>query len=646
MTLHNPAPTFAAALALMFATCITRPSHAALPPGFVEHTLVDNLNQATGIAWLPDGRGIIWEKAGRVRLFENGNVQPAPLVDIRDEVGTWYDMGLVGLAIDPDFEHNGSIYLAYTVDYHHLRYFGTDLYNPNTNEYYHDTIGRVTRYTLDHAAQFRSAVPNSRFVLVGQTPSDGPVATHLGHHMDCLAFGEDGSLLVSVGDGASWDGFDTGGPMPNSSYTAYADGILRPQEDVGVFRAQMINSLSGKVLRLDPKSGEGLPGNPWFDPQNPRSPASRVWALGFRNPFRFCVRPDSSHHQPDGANPGVLYLGDVMEGAFDEMNVVTHAGQNFGWPLFEGLTPKASYSAVLTPNRDTPNPADTCGIPFFRFQNLLVQETLATPQWWNPCPPPQPISELTPTFMHTRPVFDWYDDGYSRTGVFNGPNAAESRLGTPGCPVSGGPLAGGCPVGGVGYTGTNFPPEYRNTYFHGDFVGRWIHQFIFDHDDHPQEIRFFQPDAGRVVCITQHPKDGALYYISYNYQGFSQLRRISYAGTQPPKAAFSLSTQFGPGPLSVQFDASASFDPEQQPLEYLWEFGDGSTSTLPAPTHLYLVEPNDGPRRFDVRLTVTDPSGLTDSADSFVTVNNTPPKIEILSPVDGSFYPSHEPSTV
>ncbi len=190
------------------------------------------------------------------------------------------------------------------------------------------------------------------------------------------------------------------------------------------------------------------------------------------------------------------------------------------------------------------------------------------------------------------------------------------------------------------------PPEYRNTYFHGDFVGQWVHNFIFDHDDRPQEIRFFQPAAGRVVCITQHPKDGALYYISYNYQGFSQLRRISYAGTQPPKASIALSQQFGPGPLSITFDGSASFDPEQQQLAFFWEFGDGSTSTLPSPTHLYLVDQADGPRRFDVRLTVTDPAGLSDTAESFVTVNNTPPKIEILSPVDGSFYPSHEPSTV
>lgn len=614
----------------------------ALPPDFREDVLIGNLNQATGITFSKDGTGFLWEKSGKVFVVENGNRDNTPLIDISDEVGDWRDLGMVGVCLDPDFDTKGYIYLWYTVDHHHLTKFGTPQYDPNANEYFVDSIGRLTRYTLHKHSGGYHLEPNSRFVLVGRSMNDGPVMTHLGHHVGTVMFGEDGSLIATVGDGASWDGFDAGGPMPNSSYTAYQEGILRPEEDVGTFRAQMINSLSGKVLRLNPETGDGMPGNPWFNADSPRSPASRVWALGFRNPWRANIRPGSSARQPGTARPGVIVIGEVQEGAWDELNVVSRGGQNFGWPLYEGLTVKETYTAMPTANRDTHNPlagVGGCGFPNFLFQQLLVQESLNPGSWPNPCSPVSQIVAGTPVFMHTRPVLDWYDDGATRTGTFNGPNPVVTVLGTPGCPVIGPNLGGGCPLAGVWYTGSNFPATWRGTLFAADFVGQWIHNIRFDDNDRPVEIRHFRPDAGRVVSVALNPADGCLYYISYGYRGFSELRRISYTISQPPTAVAKCSPQWGDGPLEIEFDGRSSVDPEGLALSYEWDFGDGDSSTASHGKHWYLAAPDSGPRRFDIRLRVTDATGLHADTSAFVTVNNKPPVVNITSPIDGSQYP-------
>ena len=185
-------------------------------------------------------------------------------------------------------------------------------YNPNTNEYFAATIGRLTRYTCRASDNFRSVDPASRFILIGETKQTGNPVCSYTHGVGSLVFGEDGNLLVSCGDGASPEGADDGGTH-NASYApqALANGILRPKEDVGAFRAQLIDCLSGKILRIDPATGNGVPSNPFYDPANPRAPKSRVWALGLRNPFRMTLKPESGAHNPGDGQPGVIYVGDV-----------------------------------------------------------------------------------------------------------------------------------------------------------------------------------------------------------------------------------------------------------------------------------------------------------------------------------------------
>ena len=238
----------------------------------------------------------------------------------------------------------------------------------------------------------------------------------------------------------------------------------------------MIDSLSGKVLRLDPLTGNGVPSNPYYDAANPRAHRSRVWALGLRNPFRMTLRPGTGSRNPADGNPGEFTLGDVGYDTWEETDVVTGPRQNFGWPIFEGLEPAASYSGLNPVNPDAPNPlfgTPGCTQPFFRFRDLIVQATLATPSWPNPCNAGVQIPAATPRFMHTRPLMDWrHGSGPSRTGSFSGTTATVANIGAAGSPLMGPQFGGNCSIGGSFYLGTNFPSTYQNSYFFADLGER------------------------------------------------------------------------------------------------------------------------------------------------------------------------------
>ncbi len=558
--------------------------------GFVDQVVVSDWNQAVGVRFGPDARGYVWEKGGRVWLVENGVKSAQPLVDISEEVGDWRDFGLLGFVIDPNFDTNGYIYLLYVVDYHHARHFGTPQYNPQTDEYFRDTIARLTRYTANQADGRRTVDYASRLILVGENLQSGFPVCHQSHSIGSLWFGEDGTLLAGNGDGASYEEVDNGGPRSGSSNTALAEGIIRPAEDVGAFRSQLVDSLSGKIIRIDPATGNGLPSNPFYDAANPRSPRSRVWAMGFRNPFRWCMRPNTGNPNPGAADPGTIVLGDVGWYTREECTVIRSPGGNCGWPIFEGLTLAPGYASVAPMNLDAPNPlaAQPGCDDFFRFTNLLVQETLAAPSWPNPCNAAQQVPSSIPRFEHVRPVLDWRDGVAPRVAIFSGNNAAEVDITNSQSPIQGSPFGGTSSTGGCFYTGTTFPPEYHGTYFFADFTGGWIRNLAFDSTDAPTQLRSFKDNAGAIVSLAMNPADGALYYINYDNQGVAALRRIQFTNDQPPVAVANATPRFGSLPLTVQFSSAGSNDPEQLPLTYLWEFGDSSpSSTAPNPTHTF-----------------------------------------------------------
>ncbi len=633
----KPLAALAALQFLLLTPGVMAPACAAdLPRGFMQTQVGGPWSEAVGIAFAEDGTPFVWERGGRVRMQRNG--QWHLVIDIHDEVGAWSDHGMLGFALDPNFLANGRVYLMYVVDHHHLVQFGQPGYNPNVDEYHRATIGRITRYTLDPNNNFQTIVPGSRTILLGETKSTGIPILFESHGVGSLVFGTDGTLLASCGDAAHFSLIDTGGPS-TFALQALGENILKPKEDVGAFRAQLIDTLSAKILRLDPETGDGVPSNPFYDPQQPRAARSRVWALGVRNPCRMSLRPGTGSHNPDDANPGTLYFGDVGWDTWEELNVCTAPAQNFGWPIYEGLQQHDGYAAQTLENPDAPNPLDPqpgCSDEFFAFTELLAQETLGVPSFPNPCNPLVQIPPDTPTFMHRRPVLDWgRPNGPARTGIFVGDNAAVINVGAPGSPVAGAQFGGNCAIGGAWYTGTSYPRQYRNTYFVADYGLQWIKSVVFDDNDRPVLVQPFIEDAGEIVAIAAHPITGDLYYVAWN-----SVWHVEYApgGNHPPVAIATANVTYGPSPLNVQFSSGASSDPDRDDLTYAWDFGDGSPiSTQANPSHVFTA-PNANPAQFVVTLTVTDAGGLTSQDSIVISVNNSPPIVTIVSPATGSTY--------
>ncbi|MBC5994269.1 PQQ-dependent sugar dehydrogenase [Pontibacter cellulosilyticus] len=618
----------------------------AQPSGFVEEQIGDNWEAAVGLAFSKDGNSMyVWEKAGKVWIVENGQKLPTPLIDISQEVGNWGDHGLLGFALDPNFESNGHFYLLYVVDRHHLMNFGKGSYNPTTNEYFDATIGRLTRYT---APNKKVADLSTRKILLGETLSTGVPVLYESHGIGSLIFGEDGSLLVSTGDGATAGWLDRGydPSQPNDTYVPQAlqDGIITAGEDVGAYKAQQIQSLNGKILRIDPNTGSGLPSNPFYNSSNPNAHQSKVWALGLRNPFRFTLRPGTG----SADFPGVLYVGDSGWQDWEEVNVVTKKGMNFGWPMYEGLEGQLYYLNTGTANPLAPNPLygqGNCTQQFINFQFLLVQpKKTEAPYFGNPCKWDTPIPSSIPTFVHSRPAIDWVNDivkdgvepaANARTGSFDGENPVAVKIGSAGSPVTGPQFYGSSSTGGVWYTGDDFPAEYKNTYFFGDYGAGWIRNASFNTSDDPTAVRNFINSNANVVAITTNPVTGGLYYINYA----TQIKKVSYySGNTPPKAVAEADKLFGTSPLTIQFSSAKSTDAEGQALTYEWDFGDGSAkSTAANPTHTFNA--TQVGQQFTVTLKVTDAGGLSSTATLKVSVNNTPPVVNITSPAEGTKYP-------
>ena len=617
---------------------------AQLPDGFYDEIIITNFDQHVGIVFDELGRGYTWRRTGEVFMLDTNNLLlPDPIIDLSEEVASWWDMGMLGFALDPKFMDNGKVYLYYVMDRHHLLYFGTPEYDPNLTTKDKATIGRVTRYTLDKSNGFKSVVPNSRKILLGATKETGFPLLFKTHGTGSLAFGTDGTLLASCGETGHPDWTDTGGAGGTYFAQALADGIIREAENVGSYRSQLLNTLGGKIIRIDPETGAGLPSNPFYDPASPNIPQSKVWAMGLRNPYRFIVRPNTGSHFPADGNPGELFIGDVGGNHWEELNISSHGGENFGWPIYEGFEIKINYTSRNIKNKDTPNPLfeiDNCEDEFFLFNDLFAPPHLNNDILFkNPCDENELIPENIKTFSHTRPTMAYRnkDDNLLPEVLFPDFDAdgepVNFSITDPGVDIGGGPFIGITSMGGHFYEGDSFPEEYHGKYFHPDYQG-WIRVLEFDEENKIENIEVFNSAALNIVALSENPKDGCLYYIDYKNK---RLRKICYGGSPAPVAVAEADKYYGASPLGIQFDASSSFSPNNSPLNYFWDFGDGTTSTEIKPTHIFTT-PNNSPFLFNIKLTVTDSSGQTKNTELKISLNNTPPKVEITSLPDTSFY--------
>jgi glucose/arabinose dehydrogenase len=188
---------------------------------------------------------------------------------------------------------------------------------------------------------------------------------------------------------------------------------------------------------------------------------------------------------------------------------------------------------------------------------------------------------------------------------------------------------GGAAIGGPYYTATQYPAQYRGNYFFGEYVGQYINRIIFDANNNVSSVVRFASNLGGIVSLEQGP-DGALYYIELVS---GQVRRLRYtSASSTPVAVASATPTSGVSPLTVNFSSAGSNDPGGSPLKYFWEFGDGTTSDAPNPSHTYSPATT---KTFTAKLTVTNDQGSSASATVTITVGLQAPVATITSPRNG-----------
>lgn len=631
-----------------------------LPPDFYHSRVAGGFQRPLGMDIHEDGRLFVYEQGGKVWIVDtSGQRNPSlPLIDISEEVSEWHDHGLLGFCLDRDFSNNGYFYLLYAVDRYWEAEHNSPSYNPDSSITFAATWGRVSRYTADPATNFSTTLPNSRKVLLGHTPEDGIPLFYSFHGLGKIKQALDRSLLISVGDGAH-NSTDIGQVYNESFIEEAMDlGILSRDQNVGSYRAQYLNSLLGKILRIDAETGEGLASNPFYQAAAPRSAASRIWAMGLRNPYRFTIADNTGSHDPAVGNVGRLYIGDVGNGAWEELNIAPRGGMNFGWPIYEGVGLNwAFHVADDVPNPMAPNPlADGMNCPTYLgfkqcFSGVIPHsDSLAgtsagagsspNARLVNPCDPSQ-LYDYPGTHQFTAPELAWSNANWNpptrtRTPHFleNG-DLQSAEIGSQHSRIQGEAFDGYSALAGFQLQLDNWPPEYQGKFFFFDFSG-WIKVADIDDTGRLLAIRPFA-DEVRLYCLEQNPVTGKLYYLMQSHE----IREISFGGNPPPVAKANASPHFGSAELNVQFDASHTTDLNHSPqeLSFNWDFGDGQSHNGPSPTHRYISNGNT-PTTFIAWLTATDPEGANSQDSVIISLNNTPPQIAITSFQDGDRYPT------
>lgn len=273
---------------------------AVVPSGFADQLGVGGLSRPVGMAFLPDGRLLVIEQqTARVRLIVNGAISIVDPMGIVPGVNTsGEERGLLGIAVDPGWPTRPYFYTH-----------STDAGPPSRVRISRFTVTGDLSGTGNGALTFN---PASRYDLLTAIPDNA-----FNHNGGTLRFGPDGMLYASLG------------------------------EDATPCAAQDTSSLRGVILRLDVSrlpSGAGGPPSPALitPADNPfaavGSPKSKlIWLYGLRNPFRFHIDPASD----------ALFVADVGQDTWEEVDWAPRGGGNFGWPIFEGF---ASYPGGCTAN--------------------------------------------------------------------------------------------------------------------------------------------------------------------------------------------------------------------------------------------------------------------------------------------------------
>ncbi len=313
-----------------------------MPPNFQESTPISGLTNPTAIRFSQDGRVFVAEKSGLIKVYDSLSDPSATVfADLRTNVYNFWDRGLLGMVLDPNFPAQPYVYVLYA---HDAAIGGTAprwgapgvSSDPCPTPPGPTTDGCVVSGRLSRLTAVGDVMSGPENVLIEDWCQQYP-----SHSTGDLAFGADGALYVTGGDGASFTFTDWG--QDGSPVNPCAD----PLNQGGALRSQDLRStgdpagLDGAVLRVNPATGASMPGNPFA--ASPDANVRRTIAYGLRNPFRFTIRPGTSE----------VWLGDVGWNEWEEINRVPNPTdavvENFGWPCYEGTGRQPGYDGANLP---------------------------------------------------------------------------------------------------------------------------------------------------------------------------------------------------------------------------------------------------------------------------------------------------------
>ena len=448
----------------------------SLPAGFSDSVVFSGLTNPTAVRFAADGRVFVAEKRGVIQVFDNlSDTSPTTFADFRTNAYNFWDRGLLGLALAPTFPTDPWVYALYTYDADiggtapKWGSAGADS-DPCPTPPGATTDGCVVSGRLSRfEANGNSAGPEQ--VLINDWCQQFP-----SHSIGSLAFGPDGMLYSSAGDGASFNYVDYGqAGNPKNPCGDPPGGVggtqTPPTAEGGALRSQDNQTtsdpttLDGAILRLDPATGAAAPGNPNTGDAN----AQRIVAYGLRNPFRFTIRPGTSE----------VWVADVGWDTWEEIDRILSSAnlpiENFGWPCYEGTGRQPGYDGANL---------DIC-------ENLYAAGAGAVnPPYY--------------TYAHSAKVV----------------------------PGESCPTGGSSTTGLAFYTGGSYPSTYNGSLFFADYSRNCIWAMLAGSNGLPDPnniVTFVAPAAAPVEL--QIGPGGDLFYVDFNG---GTIRRITFAGPPPP----------------------------------------------------------------------------------------------------------------
>jgi glucose/arabinose dehydrogenase len=595
-----------AALAVVVALIAAAPAGAVtLPPGFTDTPVFTNIDQPTSFRFGPEGRVFVAEKTGDILVYESlADPIPAVFDDLQVPVYDTGDRGLLAIELDPEFPTKPYVYALYT--YNHV--IGeparpTPAWVNEDGEPTGDPCpkpaetpgvdacpvsGRLVRIEAEEiGGEWRAG--EEHVLLEGWCQQDSS------HSIGDLGFGPEGALFVSGGEGASFSNLDYGqygwphlnqcGDPPDTLADVEKGStheLTPPTAEGGALRAQDVRTigdptgLSGTLLRINPETGEGWPGNPMASSEEANR--RRIIGFGFRNPFRFAV----------DANSGYVYVDHVGWETYEEIDKVPlepAKAYNSGWPCYEGNRPQPSYQAA----------------------ELAICENLYK----------EPGSTEEPFYFydHLGPVVQGDE-----------------------CPTGeGSAISGVLPYEGEElppeyHDALFFADSVRGCIY--------VMPADADGEPDPSEAKPFLTEAAPYPGIDiQEGPEGAIFYSSLESpeDGLGGIHRILF-DTKSPQAALRTepgTPPYGASPLQVFFNASESTPSEESgpegELEYDWDLdGNGTFETHGGTVH---AETYTGNTDKTVSVKVTDKgTGVSSIATLTVFPGDEPPEVFIGEP--------------